>query len=670
MSSVIADIQNEVEKISVLLVDDQAIVAERVRRMLAVDPTIVFHHTSDANQATELAQRICPTVILQDLVMPEADGLELLKEYRSNPVLREVPVIVLSTKEEPTVKEAAFQRGANDYLVKLPDQIEMLARVRLHSGAYIYQWRLKKAFRALEASQEELKAKNAELTSLNAKLEELSRYKSEFFANMNHEIRTPLVGVLGMAEMLSDTGLTAHQQELLDVIRSGSENLLRIINDILDLSKIESGKLELESIPFCLEDAIGQTMDLLAPIAFGKGLEVSAWTDSRLPKIVVGDVTRLRQILLNLLNNAIKFTAGGEIYLHVEGSSEGASLVHFCLEDTGIGIPADKLDRLFHSFSQVDPSMTRRFGGTGLGLAICRNLTSLMGGRIWVESTVGKGTRFHFVVPLPAASSGADETILRSCGPGLAFVRSPRLVRLLSMWADELSLQLVVRNDLPPNLGSTQLDYLIVDADHYQNEIQQVSQIKAARLLFLNRSRNTGKLAVQYPGASLLLLPLTKRRFLEAIGASAGNTVAHRQPDTVSPTDDRLSGLSVLVADDNPVNRLVCVRQLQKLGVKTIAEVEDGRQTIEAAQGQVVDLILMDVHMPGIDGLTATQQIRLLVPKARQPRIIGLTANTLSGERERCLAAGMDDQLSKPVGLPELKSALLAAAATIKPLRA
>ncbi|HZC36590.1 MAG TPA: response regulator, partial [Chthoniobacterales bacterium] len=646
MSSVIADIQNEVENISVLLVDDQAIVAERVRRMLAVDPSIAFHYVNDANQAVELAQRIYPTVILQDLVMPEADGLELLREYRSNPVLREVPVIVLSTKEEPTVKELAFKRGANDYLVKLPDQIEMLARVRLHSGAYIYQWRLKKAFSALEASQQELLAKNAELISLNAKLEELTRYKSEFFANMNHEIRTPLVGVLGMSEMLSDTGLTPHQQELLDVIRSGSENLLRIINDILDLSKIESGKFELELIPFSLEDAIGQTMDLMAPIAFGKGLEFSAWIDSRLPKTVIGDVTRLRQILLNLLSNAIKFTDAGEIYLQVESSGEDASLVHLCLEDTGIGIPPDKIDRLFQSFSQVDSSMTRRFGGTGLGLAICRNLTSLMGGRIWVESAVGKGTRFHFVVPLPAASSDADETILRCCGPGLALVRSPRLVRLLSAWADEFSLELVVRNDPPQNPGSNQVDYLIVDADHYQNEIRQVSQIKAARLLVLNRFRNTGKLVDQYPGASLLLLPLTKRRFLEAIGALAGNSVAHRQPDTVPPTDDALSELNVLVVDDNPVNRLVCVRQLQKLGIKTIAEAEDGGQAIDAAQGHVLDLILMDVHMPGIDGLTATQQIRLLVPKTRQPRIIALTANTLSGERERCLAAGMDDQLS------------------------
>jgi hypothetical protein len=224
---------------------------------------------------------------------------------------------------------------------------------------------------------------------------------------------------------------------------------------------------------------------------------------------VVGDITRLRQVLLNLLNNAIKFTAGGEIYLQVEPSGESPNLVHFCMEDTGIGIPPDKLDRLFRSFSQVDPSMTRRFGGTGLGLAICRNLTSLMGGRIWVESTVGKGTRFHFAIPLPAASSGADEIVRHSGGLGLALARSPRLVRLLSMWAEELSLKLIVQNEQPDNLASTQLDYLILDADHYQNEIGQVSQIRAARLLLLNRSRNTGKLANQYPNASLLPLPLT-----------------------------------------------------------------------------------------------------------------------------------------------------------------
>jgi signal transduction histidine kinase len=297
MSSVITDIENATERISVLLVDDQAIIAEGVRRMLARDPAISFHYVSDPKQALESAERIGPTVILQDLVMPGADGLDLLKKYRSNPLTHAVPVIVLSTKEEPAIKQAAFKAGANDYLVKLPDRIEMLARVRLHSEGFVHELQRQAAFRALEDSQQELMEKNSELMRLNDKLEEANRFKSEFFANISHEVRTPLIGVLGMGEILADTSLSVHQRELVDVMRTSCETLLRIINDILDLSKIESGKLELESIPFALYDPIDHTMDLLAPSAFGKGLEISAWVDPRLPSTVLGDITRLRQVL-------------------------------------------------------------------------------------------------------------------------------------------------------------------------------------------------------------------------------------------------------------------------------------------------------------------------------------------------------------------------------------
>ena len=309
MSSVIKDIESETDKILVLLVDDQAMVAEGVRRMLAADPAIAFHYVSDPKQAIESAIKVGPTVILQDLVMPGVHGLDLLKEYRSNPFTRAVPVIVLSSKEEPTIKQMAFESGANDYMVKLPHRIELLARVRLHSEAYIHELQRQRAYQALEASQRELTEKNCQLAILNQKQEEATRFKSVFFANVSHEIRTPLIGVLGMADILSDTSLDIHQRELVDVIRTSGDTLLHIINDILDLSKFESGKLDLESIPFALRDVVDQAMDLLAPMAFGKGLEISAWIDPRLGSTMVGDITRVRQILLNLLNNAIKFTS-------------------------------------------------------------------------------------------------------------------------------------------------------------------------------------------------------------------------------------------------------------------------------------------------------------------------------------------------------------------------
>ena len=656
MSSTIKNIRSETEKILVLLVDDQAMVAEGVRRMLEGDPAIAFHYVSDPRQALESAVKIGPTVILQDLVMPGVNGLDLLTEYRNNPLTRAIPVIVLSSKEDPAVKRIAFEAGANDYMVKLPHRIELLARVRLHSEAYIHELQRQRAFQALEASQRELTEKNCELALLNQKLEEATRFKSVFFANVSHEIRTPLIGIIGMAEILSDTRLDPRQREFVNVIHTSGETLLRIINDILDLSKIESGKLELESIPFALRDVVDQALDLLAPMAFGKGLEISAWIDRRIGPTLIGDITRVRQVLLNLLNNAIKFTSSGEIYLQVEPSTHNHNMIHFCVEDTGVGIPSEKLDRLFRAFSQVDASTNRRFGGTGLGLSICQNLTALMRGRIWVESTEGKGSKFHFVIPLPAADTAEttqNDRDLRG-KQMLAVVRNARLTRLLAAWAEELALEFIVQTYQPENLNDAQPDYLIIDADHHEI---QVPQFSPSTILLLTRSKDISELANRYPTATVLSLPLKKRNFLQAVGLLAESNDASRLSETVSP-DPMLAGLNILVVDDNIVNRRVCVAQLQKLGVRKIVEAEDGRQAIAAAQSKAFDLILMDVQMPEIDGLQATHQIRLSLPYSKQPRIVGLTANALSEERERCLGAGMDDKLTKPVRMEELKRVL------------
>jgi two-component system, sensor histidine kinase len=657
MSSAVKNIKSETEKILVLLVDDQAMVAEGVRRMLEADPAIAFHYVSDPTQALESAIKIGPTVILQDLVMPGVNGLDLLKEYRKHPSTRAVPVIVLSSKEEPVIKRMAFELGANDYMVKLPHRIELLARVRLHSEAYIHELQRQRAFQALEASQRELTEKNCELVLLNQKLEEATRFKSVFFANVSHEVRTPLIGILGMAEVLSDTSLDSRQREFVNLIHTSGETLLHIINDILDLSKIESGKLELESIPFALRDVVDQVLDLLAPMAFGKGLEISAWIDPRIPSVLVGDITRVRQVLLNLVNNAIKFTSNGEIYLQVEPSVDSDNMIHFCVEDTGVGIPPEKLDRLFRAFSQVDASTNRRFGGTGLGLSICQNLTAVMGGRIWVESTEGKGTRFHFVISLPAADIGETrhtDQDLRGKRM-VAVVRNARLARLLATWAEELAVEFTVQSEQPEILDHAPLDYLVMDADHCKIRIPQFSP---RMVLLLTRSKNIAELMTRYPSATVLPLPLKKRHFLQAVGVLVDTNDASRLSETVSAADPMLARLNILVVDDNIVNRYVCVAQLQKLGVRKISEAEDGRQAIVAAQSQAFDLILMDVQMPEIDGLQAAHQIRLSSSYSKQPRIVGLTANSLSEERERCIGAGMNDSLTKPVRIDELKELL------------
>ncbi len=511
-------------------------------------------------EALRMTLHAKPDVLIADAELPDLDGFQLCKRIQSDPqAVATMILLVTPARADSRHRTRGLECGADHCLTRPLDEDELVAHLHALLRIRAAEVKLWEHERKLEEELQARRRTEAELKKMTETAQALGEAKGQFLAQMSHEIRTPMNAVIGITEVLLDTPLTPEQREMVDTIRSGGETLLTILNDILDFSKIDAGTMTIESRPLNLHGLVEQTVNLFRKTAEKKGLCMELEYRPGIPSTLLGDAVRFRQILSNLLNNAIKFTEQGRIHVHVGGTYRGGSQfeLHGRVKDTGAGIPTDRMERLFKPFSQGDASTSRRHGGTGLGLVISQRLAELMDGRVWVHSAPGEGSEFHFTVMMG----------------------------------------------------------LLKESQRALNSIEGTDQV----------------------------LP-----------EQAHPLVAPESLEWPSPP----AQMRLLVAEDNEINRRVMDLLLRRLGWNPDFA-HDGLLTVDAALAQPYDFILMDVQMPGLDGVQAAARIRSELPSERHPCIIALTAHAMKGDREKYLAAGMNDYLCKPVREHALRATLI-----------